>query len=55
MCNNRFTGKNGLLSSPNYPIYENLTDCTSDIIVNSNSSIRVYLVDVDLEKEYNSI
>lgn len=53
MCTSQvFSGKNGLLANPNFPIYDKNLDCTAQIVVNDDSIIKAYIVDMSINPEY---
>jgi hypothetical protein len=52
MCNSQvFSGKNGLIANPNYPIYDKNLDCPAQIVVNDDSIIKAYIVDMSINPE----
>ena len=51
MCDRTFTAKNGLISSPNYPQYKTGIDCSTQITVSADKSIKLYAVAMSLNPE----
>lgn len=51
MCDRTFTAKNGLISSPNYPQYKPGTDCSTQITVSPDKSIKLYIVNMALNAD----
>ena len=44
----------GVITSPNYPTFTPNTNCVKKIVVPSNSYIRVYVTDLNIERAENN-
>lgn len=51
MCGATFTDRNGIISNPNYPIYESPLDCKATIRANPGQIIKAYILGMSLNKE----
>lgn len=51
MCGQVFTDRNGIISSPNYPIYDQLSSCKATIVANSSTVIKAYILNMNIDKE----
>ena len=53
MCTSQvFSAKNGLIANPNFPIYDKNLNCKAQIVVNDDSIIKAYIVDMSINSEY---
>ena len=51
MCGQTFSAQSGIISSPNYPNYDQLTSCTAKITTTVDKLIKVYIIDMAINDD----
>jgi hypothetical protein len=51
MCGATFTESNGIISSPNYPVYDQSLNCNATIKTQANMVIKAYVLGMAINEE----
>lgn len=51
MCGMTFNNKNGIITTPNYPTYDQSLNCKASITTLSNYVIKAFIINLSISKE----